>query len=182
MQHETLPLDDPIMVQIRGLAAERSHKLAPDMTGTKPLTRASALMILTHLRSRPVLHRDPGTPAEHESFRATTATARRVPDGRYATPSFTGNNDLDFWRIQTPAEGKWAGFTFVSRIIGGHADVPVKDRAMRNKIFAAIRRMGIEASQLTAAQKLRQCIDCGRDLTDEASRTRGRGPVCAGRK
>ncbi len=49
-----------------------------------------------------------------------------VPGGYYATPSRTGNNDLDFWRVDKPMEGRWVGYTFVKRVINGNADQSVR--------------------------------------------------------
>jgi hypothetical protein len=108
-----------------------------------------------------------------------TAPAAKVPAGYYATPSRTGNNDLDFWRIDAPETGKWAGYTFVKRLLGGHD--PIKVRGAEAKMaLDAIAAYGItEAGQRYAAEYTR-CYKCNRELTDEASRACGLGPVCRG--
>jgi hypothetical protein len=115
-----------------------------------------------------------------------------VPAGYYATPSLTGNNDLDFWHVQKPTEGKWAGYTFVKRVLGGHSDqdLPrdskrrIKDdnrrlaRATQTAVLEAIVKFGIEKSNALFGTELKFCRVCGIHLTDEISRELGIGPVC----
>ena len=102
-----------------------------------------------------------------------------IPPGRYAVPSLTGNNDLDFFETEHGKPGtKWEGFTFVERIIGGNPNSPVRGEQAR-RYLKAIEDYGWEASRLLAAQELGVCMDCGNSLTDEESRKRGKGPVCA---
>jgi hypothetical protein len=104
-----------------------------------------------------------------------------VPEGRYATPSLTGNNDYDFWKVDKPTEGRWAGYTFLNRVIGGKPDVPVRG-AQKIKAFAAILDFGIEKAKVTFGQELGQCYECGRHLTDKTSRILGIGPDCLAKK
>jgi Family of unknown function (DUF6011) len=183
-----LALDDQVMIEIRRLADERDHRLTRDMLGIMPLTEPSAAAVLRHLRNRPV-RSAAITDADRKAFQRPASGARplprepqrfhgQIPDGRYAITSLTGNNDLDFFQVRTPADGKWQGFTFVDRIIGGHDPAQIRDKGTKAKIFAAIREMGPEASQLLAARELGICMDCGHELTDEESRAVGRGPVC----
>lgn len=105
------------------------------------------------------------------------AAQPKVPAGRYATASATGHNDLDFWKVTCPTEGKWAGYTFVDRIIGGHEDTPVRG-ATAKAALAAIQAAGVEASGLLYAQESSNCRLCGRHLTVETSRHQGYGPEC----
>jgi len=100
-----------------------------------------------------------------------------IPAGYYATPSLTGNNDLDFWKVERPTEGRWAGRVFVKRIIGGHDP----ERVTRTTEFAAkeaIRETGFDTAAKLYGQHLGQCYRCNRTLTDELSRQLGIGPEC----
>lgn len=105
----------------------------------------------------------------------------QVPQGYYATPSATGNNDLDFWFVKRPTEGTWAGRTFVSRVIGGRADASVRGATARAAL-EAILKMGFEASGDRFADELGHCKRCNRHLTDELSRQRRMGPDCWGQQ
>lgn len=113
-----------------------------------------------------------------------------IPEGYYATPSLTGNNDLDFWHIEK-GTGRWKGYTFVKRVIGGRDDasVPrdskkkVKTERINNKVtqFAvmqAIRDFGIKKSKELFGTELKYCRECGVHLTNERSRLLGIGPDC----
>ena len=100
-----------------------------------------------------------------------------IPAGYYATPSRTGSNDLDFWRVDRPDSGHWAGYTFVKRVIGGHSDTRVRGREKWDAL-RAISAVGVEAAALKYAAELGRCSNCNRHLTDELSRQRGKGPEC----
>jgi hypothetical protein len=100
-----------------------------------------------------------------------------VPAGHYATKSLTGNNDLDFWRVDRPEQGQWAGRTFVKRVIGGKPNAPVRGRTM----FAALEAIleaGVDVAGTLYGTELGQCRKCNRHLTDETSRALGIGPDC----
>ena len=191
-----LELDHPIMNDIRKLAGERVHRIDDQMLGRRPLTRQQAIAIRTHLSGRPyrapedrVAPQPPPPPRQEPARPAPQAPRRReerqpkIPDGRYATPSLTGNQDLDFWVLETDKKdgSKWYGMQFVRRVLGGgHGDTlrteKVRDRATRERALKAIREMGIDESQLTFARELAICRKCGRTLTNEESRLRGEGP------
>lgn len=98
-----------------------------------------------------------------------------VPEGHYATPSRTGTNDLDFWRVDRPEKGSWKGYTFVKRIIGGHPDTNVRGKEARQAL-EAIQAAGVEAARTRYGQEIGQCWKCNRSLTDELSRQLGIGP------
>jgi hypothetical protein len=102
-----------------------------------------------------------------------------VPAGHYAVPSLTGNNDLDFFRVDRPTEGKWAGRTFVNRVIGGRPSVAVPGVTARQAL-EAIRDAGPEEAKKKYGQEIGRCGECNRHLTDELSRSLGIGPVCRG--
>lgn len=103
-----------------------------------------------------------------------------VPAGRYATKSLTGNQDLDFWRVDRPTEGRWAGRTFVKRVIGGKPDSNVRGVTAREALNAIL-AMGVDESRTLFGTELGFCWKCGRHLTDETSRALGIGPDCRNR-
>jgi hypothetical protein len=100
-----------------------------------------------------------------------------VPEGHYAVPSATGNNDLDFWRVQRPAEGQWRGRTFVRRVIGGRPSVSVRGRTAKEALTAILEADPAKAAQ-RYGQEIGRCSRCNRHLTDETSRQYGKGPDC----
>jgi hypothetical protein len=112
--------------------------------------------------------------------KARTAPVDRFPEvvaGYYATPSATGNNDLDFWRVVRPTKGKWVGYVFANRIVGGQGPI----RLRRQESEAAIERIaaeGVDKARVLYGQKLGQCGNCNKSLTDEVSRAYGIGPEC----
>lgn len=103
-----------------------------------------------------------------------------VPAGHYAVKSATGNNDLDFYRIDRPTEGKWAGRTFVKRVIGGRPDVAVRNAGERQQVLDRIFEAGVEESGKLYAKEIGRCRRCNRHLTDEDSRVgrNGYGATC----
>jgi hypothetical protein len=100
-----------------------------------------------------------------------------VPAGHYAVPSLTGNNDLDFFRVDRPTEGAWKGRTFVKRVIGGKPDSPVLGRTAREAL-ETIMKAGVEEAGFRYGQELGRCRRCNRHLTDELSRQLSIGPDC----
>jgi hypothetical protein len=105
------------------------------------------------------------------------ACTTTVPEGHYATTSRTGANDLDFWRVDRPTEGKWAGRVFVKRVIGGRADSPVRGTEA-SQALAAIELAGPAAAGQLYGQEVGRCYACNRHLTDATSRQLGIGPDC----
>lgn len=103
-----------------------------------------------------------------------------VADGRYAVDSSTigdGNDSgIRFYRVRTPEEGKWAGFTFVDAQASDDLH-PIRNRAHRSQILKAIAADPIECLQ-RYGHELGCCGVCARTLTDETSRAIGIGPVC----
>ena len=101
-----------------------------------------------------------------------------VADGRYALDI---DGKLRFFRVNTPTEGKWEGFTFLKEVFGGGGlgkprEDAIRNRDIRNSVLKAIS----EDSQALAryGQELGICGNCGLPLTDEMSRQIGIGPVC----
>ena len=130
-------------------------------------------------------------------------TWESVPDGRYAVPSATGNNDLDFFMVETETEdGDWKGFRRVYRVIGGNVEAQVKG-PVRRAALEAIRDAvyerpvmtfegeeyggngtftGPEGAAMRYSDEIGQCHRCNRSLTRIESRQAGIGPVCAGKE
>ena len=100
-----------------------------------------------------------------------------VPAGHYAVASLTGNNDLDFFRVDRPADGPYRGRTFVKRVIGGRPNVNVRGRTAVLALKAILAE-GIEAAGQRYGVELGQCCRCNRHLTDATSRALGIGPDC----
>ena len=108
----------------------------------------------------------------------TSRDFKAVLPGYYATKSRTGSNDLDFWFVRVPEDGRWAGFRFVKRIVGGRGTQSIRG-GEQVAALRAIMEAGVEAAGNLYADELGNCKKCGRDLTDEESRARRMGPVCA---
>lgn len=105
----------------------------------------------------------------------TTPTDPQVQSGRYALINADGA--ASFYVVERITDGKWAGRTFVTMMVGDNG-APVKDRTQRTAILERI-----AADELGALARYGQmigvCGACGLTLTDEVSRARGIGPVCA---
>lgn len=101
-----------------------------------------------------------------------------IPAGHYAIPSLTGNNDLDFFRVDRKGDDGKSGRTFIKRVIGGHPRTNIKFPQYR-PVLEAIQEQGIEASRTLYGIEIGQCWKCNRELTDEESRRNGIGPICA---
>lgn len=111
------------------------------------------------------------------------ADLKGIPAGYYATPSGTGTNDLDFWRVDVPKKGKWEGFSFARRILGGGSGTEMRtidlDNIQQRRALAAIQQAGLDEAGLAFAMAIGRCRKCGLILTDDESRARGMGPTCA---
>lgn len=100
-----------------------------------------------------------------------------VPAGRYA---LTGNDGTtDFYKVDRPTEGRWAGKTFVKLLVG-----PEEQRvsfAQTKTILDRILEAGVQEAMLRYGQEIGECGHCGRRLTNEESRLIGIGPICRGK-
>lgn len=99
-----------------------------------------------------------------------------VPEGHYAIAS-SGSNDLAFYRVDRPTEGKWAGRCFVKLVVGGHPDSRVRRDAVQG-VLARIVEAGVVESGRLYGREIGRCCRCNRTLTDEVSRAEGIGPEC----
>jgi hypothetical protein len=161
--------------QIR-LIADLSAERGLDFNPTVPLTGREASAKIDSLfaipRPRPA------------------AAGPKVPAARYVV---VVNGEEIFLQVDRPAKGKWAGHTFVSRLYGSPGDFrksPLRNGAgqqAREAIAAATYRdgqrdlAGPEAAAVRFSRLFTCCAACLAPLTDEASRERGLGPVCATR-
>lgn len=195
-----------LMREIAYLAPRKRHRLAKDMVdGSRRLALPAALMVVSKLRQAPgientVPEQPAPAPRETPVQAIVQAVAQRqaaktpppmsafkdLPAGFYATISRTGNNDLDFWKV-VPGDGKWKGYIFVRRMLGGiGADEGYRTEKipnMQQRLAAqAITDYGIEESRRLFADKMRRCIDCGSPLSDKISRDEMRGPDCRNKK
>lgn len=118
-----------------------------------------------------------GDPQPRAHKYSAAALPSSVPEGHYAVPSATGNNDLDFYRVDRPTEGNWAGRVFVKVIIGGHPEYAVRGRKV-GEVLTRIAEFGHQAAALKYGQEIGRCYRCNRSLTDETSRALGIGPDC----
>ena len=114
-----------------------------------------------------------------------------VPAARYAVPAADGS--WEFFQVDRPASGKWAGWTFVKRLTGAPGDFS-KSRLSRRDSDAVLARIagaeyrdgdrvltGPEAAAVAFSREHGVCAACLAPLTDAESIARGLGPVCAGR-
>lgn len=100
-----------------------------------------------------------------------------VPGGHYAVES-TGHNDLAFYRVDRPTEGRWAGRVFVKLVVGGHPDQNVP----RGHVAGVLARIAADPDAAARyGRELGRCCRCNRHLTDETSRALGIGPECRSR-
>lgn len=102
----------------------------------------------------------------------------KVPAGRYAV-EWMGERGVKFYRVDRPTDGKWKGWTFV-KVQASDEFWPVKGREERREILEAIAE-DPQAASVLYGRAIGACGVCGRTLTDEESRERGIGPVCAER-
>lgn len=100
----------------------------------------------------------------------------RVPAGRYAIER---DGTLRFYVVSIPDEGRWAGYTFVD-VQASAERYPIKNMAVRQSILNQIRE-DVQGAMERYGRELGHCGHCGRALTNEESRARGIGPICAGR-
>lgn len=100
----------------------------------------------------------------------------KVPNGHYAVEV---DGVTKFYKVNTPVQGKWKGFTFVE-VQASDDFWPLRDRAARARVLELI-GSNVRAALVLYGLRLGRCGVCGRTLTDEDSRSRGIGPVCEGK-
>jgi len=103
--------------------------------------------------------------------------APAVPEGHYAVARTGGLNDLDFFRVDRPTDGPWAGRVFVKTIVGGRPGHAVRGAAAQ-AVLARIEAAGWMDAARRYGQEIGRCGRCNRSLTDAVSRACGIGPDC----
>lgn len=151
---------------------ERLKADAANLTGGRDGTASrwiSKLLDLPRLRAeRPTQPNAAGSGAD-------------IPEGRYAVTGSDG--ETDFFLVQKPERGRWAGYTFVKKLIacGGFGNEFRKvrvNRETREKVLRQINQAGVREAMLRFGREVGACGHCGRNLTNDESRALGIGPVC----
>lgn len=102
-----------------------------------------------------------------------------IPAGRYAIASSDGG--WEFYQVDRPDEGKWAGYVFLSRLHGAPGDwsrVAVRDLVQKSVVFTAIDEDTMAAA-VAFGRESGECSQCGSPLSNQKSIDAGIGPVCA---
>lgn len=110
-------------------------------------------------------------PLPRKSATPTLKAEREVKAGSYAI-EFDGQ--LRFFKVETPDQGRWSSFTFVSEQASDNL-YPVKG-IRKGEVLRAI--AADENALARYGQELGICGLCSRVLTDPESRSIGVGPVC----
>lgn len=178
--------------KIAATAAHKHHNLAAYLvdgrTRVSPAQYDGIMRYLARCRdlagnesTRETMVRHIPVHAERQAQAASRETIADIPAGFYATPSRTGNNDLDFWKV---TEGRKPGIRFVKRVLGGGTEkYPKLVEVSRTEGFAALKaivKTGIGKAAEEYADNEKRCMKCGIHLTDDASRAARMGPVCRG--
>ncbi|AEJ95717.1 hypothetical protein FDI64_gp43 [Mycobacterium phage Zemanar] len=137
-----------------------------------PLTRQGASALIDWLKSLPTQAN-----VRVDDRRYEDATVE-VPAGRYAIDTQVhAVNGTAFYKVDRPETGRWAGYVFVKQIIG--SDEQKLSMKQGRAILARIAAVGAEAASARYGHEIGECGICGRQLTNDESRARGIGPVCA---
>lgn len=148
----------------------------------RDLTKEGASKLIEWLKGLPQYH---GSDREHRVEQSieilgdeTTPNAETVPAGRYAIDTYDGaHNDIAFYKVDRPTEGKWAGYVFVKLMVSDEEQrLP---HAAARGVLRRIAEVGAEAASARYGQEIGECGVCGRTLTNDESRERGIGPKCA---
>lgn len=102
--------------------------------------------------------------------------------GRYAVVD-PDDGVLKFYRIRVnkPTQGEWAGRTFVDLFVfASDEQHRIQAREYRDRIIKVIGQNPQAAAQ-RYTDEIGKCSECGATLTDEYSRSIGRGPICDGK-
>jgi hypothetical protein len=153
-------------------AVARANRFAGKCTGCGQWVEAEA-GTCAKVEGRWVVSHAEGTCPEASTTAERQVTVPDVPAGHYATTSRTGNNDLDFWRVDRPKSGR----TYVKRVIGGQPDTNVRFVTMVQALEAIVRE-GVEACRERYAAELGNCWKCNTHLTVGLSRLLKIGPEC----
>jgi hypothetical protein len=121
--------------------------------------------------------------AEWRKLAAHLVTFGGNHGARFAVDNEDGaTNSISFWWI-VPNEGPNGTRYFLRQVIGGH-EAPVRVRMSPEAMISIARKIAVDpkAAMLRFGREIGECGHCGRVLTNDESRARGIGPVCAGKK
>lgn len=152
--------DRDLTTETRPKFQDRITQLATE-EARATLTREAASALIEYLLTLPKVTRRPAVKPEE------------VPAGRYAVEV---NDTLAFIKVERPEEGRWAGYTFVTRQLSD--DFVRVSRQQAAVLLEAVRAAGFEEAMTRYGRELGVCGECGRTLTNEESREAGIGPVC----
>jgi hypothetical protein len=151
-------------------AAEAAERAAAEAERAAAQAEREALNVLTGV----------AVGLARQAFAAMGLDHHQRPLLRFALPSATGNNDLDFFTVSVTSHRGHPNGVRVCRVIGGHADQPIP-LAQGVEALKRLTDSDIAAACRMYGQHLGHCCACGRHLTDESSRLAGIGPECAKR-
>lgn len=118
------------------------------------------------------------TLVSQEEARAIMAPPAKLPAGCYALEDPDHDGTVRFYDVSYGKPGgRWEGYTFVTHHVGP-AEYPVRNRESRNAILSRISKNPAEA-MARYGHAIGKCGKCGLRLTNDESRARGIGPICA---
>jgi hypothetical protein len=100
----------------------------------------------------------------------------KLPDLPHARYAVEIDDELRFYQIDKPTEGKWAGRTFVN-VQASDDRHPIRNIDSQIKILAVITVDPTEALK-RYGREIGECGHCHRTLTNPESRQYGVGPIC----
>lgn len=128
---------------------------------TGELTRATISTWITWLEGQPVDRSKPDIPA-----------------GKYAVKGADGT--IDFYQVDRPKTGKWAGFVFTKLLVGSIGDWREQrlNRQHRDSVEAKI-AADVQGAAALFGRTAKRCSHCTSPLSDVQSRCAGYGQTCA---
>lgn len=117
--------------------------------------------------------------------RQTTSKYKDVPAGRYALKTevktrygmgWDTKTEWAFYKVDKPETGQWAGRVFLKKLASDD------EYAIRGTLYRDVMDVILadpQKAMLDYGKEIKHCGHCGRTLTNEDSRNRGIGPVCA---
>lgn len=184
------PATEPTINYVQDLLAERDLTASPkfrELTASmdesevnthlarlrqkaRSMTQAQASAWIDRLKVLPKKH-----VATVPQRGATPKVKSDVPAGHYAVTGEDGTTD--FYRVDRPADGRWAGYIFVQlQLSETYQRVPLRNI---QTILDKIAKDGPEQASKRYGKELGRCGVCNRTLTNNESIEAGIGPVCA---